>query len=91
MVRAKLIGIKKVDGVGKNGPYAFSIACLTSEMADFDLRKGAKGENVHAVTVPDRCTHVLNEANIGKEVNCDFYFNNGRENVAYAELFVPGK
>ena len=89
MMKGQIIGIKKVDGVGKNGPYAFSIACITSPMSDFDIKKGAKGLNVHAVVVPDRLEHVLNVENIGKEILADYYFNYGKEYIAHAELVAP--
>lgn len=86
-MRGTIVGIKNVDGVGKNGkPYAFKIACITTPMGEFDVQKGAKGLNVHAVTVPDRLQDVLNASNIGKDIDAEFYFSNGRENIAYAML-----
>lgn len=90
-MKCTFVGLKMVDGVGKNGkPYAFNVACLTSDMSSFDVLKGSKGLNVHSCMVPERCNDVLNIQNLGKDIEAEFYFAGGREQIAYAAL-LSGK
>ncbi|MDE6016516.1 MAG: hypothetical protein K2H41_12615 [Acetatifactor sp.] len=66
------------------------MACITSPMDAKDTERGAKGLDVHMPTVPDRWKEVLSDANVGKEIDVEFYYANGRENVGYCAL-LPTK
>lgn len=85
-MRAQLIGIKHIKGEKNGKSFAFDVACLTTAMSDRDKERGAKGMDVHTPSVPDRYVEILNESNIGKEFEVDFYYANGRENLGYANL-----
>lgn len=87
-MRGKFVGIKHISGTSKKDdkPFAFSVAVINTEMSERDINNGAKGEDSHTVTIPDRLAGVLNDANVGKDVNVEFYYANNRENLAFADL-----
>lgn len=87
-MRAQLIGMKHISGNKKSDgeAFAFDVACLTSAMSDRDKQRGAKGMDVHTPTVPERFADILNESNIGKEFEVEFYYSNNRENIAFVQL-----
>lgn len=87
-MKMQFVGIKHIKGTSsRNGkPFDFYVGCLVSPMEQRDIDNGARGMDVHTPTIPDRYREILSEANIGKDVNCEFYYSNGRENIAYCEL-----
>lgn len=87
-MRGQLVGIKHIKGTSaKTGKdFAFSVACISTPMSERDKENGAKGADVHTPTIPDRLVGVLCDANIGKEIEIEFYFANGREGIAYCEI-----
>ena len=91
-MKAAFIGIKHVSGTSqKTGrDFAFDVACITSPMDARDAECGAKGLDVHMSTIPDRWKEILSDANVGKEIDVEFYYANGRENIGYCAL-LPTK
>lgn len=87
-MKGQLIGIKNIKGNKKsNGEaFAFSVACISTPMSDRDKDNGSKGCDVHTPAIPDRLAAVLNDSNIGKELDIEFYYSNGRENIAYCNI-----
>lgn len=87
-MKAQFVGLKHISGTStKTGKeYAFDVACLVTPMSDRDAQKNAVGQDVHSPTIPDRYLNVLCKENIGKEVEVDFYFAGGRENLGYCAL-----
>lgn len=91
-MKGQFIGIRHVEGTSqKTGrEFSFDVACITSEMSERDINRGARGIDVHTPTVSDRWKEVFSADNLGKEIEVEFYFANGRENIAYAAL-LPEK
>lgn len=87
-MKMQFVGLKHIKGdSAKTGkPFDFFVACLVSPMDDRDIEKGSVGNDVHTPTVPDRFSSLLCEGNIGKNVEVEFYYANGRENIAYCAL-----
>ena len=87
-MNGKLIGIKHISGTSKKDgkPFSFSVACITTDMNEKDVNNGSKGLDVHTPTIPERCAGYLNESAIGKDIEVEFYYANGRENIAYCNL-----
>lgn len=87
-MKMQFVGIKHIVGdSSKNGKhFDFHVACLVSPMEQRDIEKGAHGMDVHTPTIPDRYKDILCEANIGKDIEAEFYYSNGRENIGYCAL-----
>lgn len=86
MTKGKFVGLKHINGEKDGRKFDFFTACIVSEMSERDVERGARGQDVHTPSVPERYLDVLCEKNIGKEVNVEFYYANRRENIAYCEL-----
>lgn len=84
----KFIGLKRIKGTSKKTgkDFDFSIANIVTEMQERDIDNGAKGEDVHTPIIPERYKDLLCEANIGKNVEVEFYYTNNSENIGYAAL-----
>lgn len=86
---SKLIGIKRLKGENKttHKPYDFTVACFTSDFTEGDIENhDAKGQQVHAPSVPDSFKEVITEKNIGKEFEVSYFFQNGREQIGFCQL-----
>ncbi len=88
-MKATLVGIKHISGNSRRTgvPFSLDVACLTSDMPDRDVQNGAKGLDVCTPVIPDRFLGLLTESNIGKDFRIEFYFANGRTNIAYCDLW----
>lgn len=88
MAKVTLVGIKHIAGTSKTTgkAFAFDTACLTGEMSDRDIERGAKGLDVLTPVIPDRYKDILCNENIGKDFDMEFYFANNRTNIGYAAL-----
>lgn len=92
-MKCKFIGIKHVSGISKKDGsfFDFSTAMLTSEMSDKDKANGSHGLDVHVASIPERFIDILNESNLGKDCDVDFYYSRtasgaSRENIGYISL-----
>lgn len=87
-MKMQFVGLKHIKGdSAKTGkPFDFFVACLVSPMDKRDVEKGSVGMDVHTPTVSDRFSEILSEGNLGKDVDVEFYYANGRENIGYCAL-----
>lgn len=87
-MKGKFVGVKRVTGTSKktNQPFDIRIACIVTDMSERDVNNGARGEDVHSVSVPDEFKELLSESNVGKTGDFTFFYSNGSERLAYATI-----
>ncbi len=87
-MKAQFIGLKHISGTstrtGKD--YAFNTACIVTPMSERDVQKNAVGQDVHNPVIPDCYANVLCEQNVGKDIEINFVYANGREIIGYCTL-----
>ena len=82
----KFVGIKHIEGEKDGKKYSFNTGCFVGDMSEADVNRGAKGQDVIVPSIPEEFSKVLNESNLGKDVQLTTYYANKRINIAHAEL-----
>ena len=86
-MKGKFVGLKHVSGKTADGrEFAFDNALFVTDLGERDVQKGAVGQDVHSVSVPKDMTAVCSEANVGKNVEVEFYYANKREQLRYCTI-----